>query len=76
MLPTWLVRAGSWMTALPASRRVTGYHPSHSSQAHPTGTVANKDRHVSRGNRVLRYGVGRDLARCSQVPVSLSDSQT
>uniref|UniRef100_A0A9L0R7W8 ATPase H+ transporting V0 subunit d1 n=1 Tax=Equus caballus TaxID=9796 RepID=A0A9L0R7W8_HORSE len=40
------VRAGSWMTA---SRRVTGHHSGHSSQAHPTWTVASKDRHLSRG---------------------------
>lgn len=71
----WLVRAGSWMAALPVSRRVMSHHPGHSYQAHPTWTVASKDRHLSRGSSVLSCGEGRDSARHSHVPVSLSVSK-
>lgn len=71
----WLVRAGSWMAALPVSRRVMSHHPGHNYQAHPTWTVASKDWHLSRGNSVLSCGEGRDSARHSHVPVSLSVSK-
>lgn len=51
------------------------HHPGYSSQAHPTWSVASKDRHLSRAYSVLSYSEGRDPARHSQVPVSLSSSR-
>lgn len=45
------------------------------SQAHPTWTVASKDRHESRGNKCAQLQCGKNPARHSQVPVSMSGSQ-
>lgn len=50
MLRSLACQSGHLMATPPASGRVTGHHPDHSSQAYPTWTVTSKDRSLSRGS--------------------------